>query len=135
MLFAVVSTPDRVLLFAIPPLLRDILDRLLRDVPGVNLLISVPGTTMSGAAIASEADVVIAEESVASPGAVCAMLERRPHTRALAVSHDGRTGVLYELRPHRHAIGDLSTEALLAGIATQAPCLQLLSEPSARPTP
>ena len=126
---------NRVLLFAIPPLLRDILDQLLSDVPGVDLVIAATEGSMSGAAIVGEADVVIADESVASPDAVCALLERRPRTRALAVSHDGRTGVLYELRPQRRAIGELSIESLLAGIARPASCPQLLSEPSPRPAP
>ncbi len=115
------AIPNRVLLFAMPPLLQDILELLLRDVPGVELLVDAPGTSLTTAASATSADVVIAEESAASPEAVCALLELRPHTRALAVAHDGRTGVLYELRPHRRVIGDLSPEALRAGIGPRVP--------------
>jgi hypothetical protein len=135
MLAAVVPNPNRVLLFAMPPLLHDIFDRLLSDVPGVQLIAGARDATLSGAAIAARADVVIAEESAASADEVCALLQHRPRTRALAVSHDGRTGVLYELRPQRFPIGDLSLDVVLAGIAPRASCQQLLREPSPRPTP
>jgi hypothetical protein len=136
MLGAVAAKPNRVLLFAMPPLLRDILASLLADLPGIELLQRAHRGSLLDAAIATDADVVIAEESTASPEEVGDLLELRPLTRALAVAHDGRAGVLYELRPHRHVIGELSVDSVLAAMTPRLPIpQQLLFEPSTRPTP
>jgi hypothetical protein len=110
-----------------PPLLRDILEQLLRGTPGVELL---PGnmiaTSLVEAAELADADIVIADEAAAQPDDVCALLELRPSTRALSVAHDGRTGVLFELRPHRHLIGDLSADAIRHAVRLGPPCAERL---------
>jgi hypothetical protein len=136
MLGVVTAKPSRVLLFAMPPLLRDILARLLADLPDTQLLPGAQRGGLKDATIAADADVVIAEESAASPEEVGVLLELRPLTRALAVSHDGRAGVLYELRPHRHVIGELSVDSVVAAIGPRRSLpQQLLFETSTRPTP
>jgi chemotaxis response regulator CheB len=136
MLGAVAATSSRVLLFAMQPLLRDILQKPLTELPGIELVSHERPGRLADAAIATRADVVIADESAASPEDVGLLLEARPLTRALAVSHDGRSGVLYELRPQRHAIGDLSVESVLAAM-TPPPSFpqQLVHESAPRPTP
>jgi hypothetical protein len=130
-------TPNRVLLYAMVPMLHDIFDQLLRGVPDVRLVAGAAGaTSLVEAATLADADVVIADEHAVRLDDVCALLARRNHTRALSVAHDGRTGVLFELRPHRHPIGDLSPDAVLAAVRSVPPCAeQLQPDPPPRPAP
>lgn len=117
------------------PMLHDIFDQLLRGVPGVKLFAGdASATSLVDATVLVNADIVIADEHCTQPDDVCALLERRPHTRALSVTHDGRTGVLFELRPHRHLIGDLSRDAVLAAVSPVRPCAERL-EPDRPPRP
>jgi hypothetical protein len=44
------------------------------------------------------------------------LLARAPRARMLAVSDDAAQAALYELRPHRTAIGDASPAALVAAL-------------------
>jgi hypothetical protein len=110
-------SPIRVLVFAMPRLLHDILDRLLTGAPEIAVLEGpLPGEDLMGAAVRANADVVIAAERSLARDAICGLLAARARTRLLAISHDGSGGVLYELRPHREAIGELSREAVLESI-------------------
>jgi hypothetical protein len=74
------------------------------------------------AADRSGADFVIAGAGRLAPDDVSRLLEVHPGIKVLAVSESGRQGLLYELRPHRVPIGDLSPAVLLATIrsASQA---------------
>ncbi|HEX8159630.1 MAG TPA: hypothetical protein VF526_19790 [Solirubrobacteraceae bacterium] len=102
--------------------MHDIFDQLLSDVPGVALLAAdASAASLADAATRADADIVIAAEHAAQPDEVCRLLQRRPHTRTLSVTHDGRSGVLVELRPHRHVIGDLSPDAVLAALEAERP--------------
>ena len=92
--------PTRVLIYPMPRLLHDILCQLLSDDPGVSVLRCPPGANSMAEAAAGDADLVIASEREAEPSGGVALL-RMPRARALAVTHDGQPGVLYELRPHR----------------------------------
>lgn len=125
-------SPRRVLLLAMPPLLHDILDQLLRDVPGVTLTADASAPSLADAAIRADVDIVIAGEQATEPDQVCALLQRRPHTRILSVTHEGRSGVLFELRPHRRVIGDLSPEAVLAAVDAGRSCAE---RPPTNPSP
>jgi uncharacterized NAD(P)/FAD-binding protein YdhS len=126
-------SPRRVLLLAMPPLLHDIFDQLLRDVPGVTLVAAdTSAPSLADAAMRADADVVIAGEQATEPDQVCALLQRHPHARMLSVTHDGRSGVLVELRPHRHVIGDLSPEAVLAAVDAGRSCAE---RPPINPSP
>ena len=49
------------------------------------------------------------------------LLFAAPHLRVLAVSNDGRTGLLYRLRPSRARLGEMSPAALLDAIRATAP--------------
>ncbi|MET0398111.1 MAG: hypothetical protein ABW277_15025 [Longimicrobiaceae bacterium] len=47
------------------------------------------------------------------------MLYRAPRSRVLALSSDARHAFLYELRPHRAALGELGRERLLAAVRAE----------------
>jgi hypothetical protein len=110
----------RVLILPLPRLLQDILHQLLTDVGDVEVLDDDGGAGLAEAAVRADADVVIAGERDAQPQDACALLRARPQTRALAVSADGRSGVIYELRPHREAIGELSAATVRRAVHAAA---------------
>jgi DNA-binding NarL/FixJ family response regulator len=47
------------------------------------------------------------------------LLSRRPEVKVMGVSADGRNAFMYELRPHRVALGALSAERLVEVIREQ----------------
>jgi hypothetical protein len=120
-----------------PRLLHDILRQLLADVDEVELV--DPPATNAGiveTAAQTHADLVIATEADAGPREATSLLARMPTTRALAVSHDGRSGVVYELRPVRRPLGELSAATLRQVVRATTPSFeQLLAEPTPRPAP
>ena len=47
------------------------------------------------------------------------LLERRPRLRILALTGQGREAILWELRPHRTSLGEISPETLLAAVSAE----------------
>jgi len=47
------------------------------------------------------------------------LLESRPRLRILALTGQGRETILWELRPQRTALGEISPETLLAAVAAE----------------
>jgi hypothetical protein len=112
----------RVLIFPLPRLLHDIIHELLSDVAGVELVDCPSGVGgIAEAAVQTNAHLVIASERQAQPQAARALLQRMPRAHALAVSHDGRSAVLYDLRPHRCPIGELSAATVRAAVRAASP--------------
>jgi hypothetical protein len=109
-------TPSRVLVFAMPRLLHDILDRLLTAATDVEVVDPRAGEDLVDAAVRTQADVVIAPETSVRQEAVCRLFASRARTRLLAISADGRRGDLYELCPQRRAIAELTADAILDSI-------------------
>lgn len=126
----------RVLIFSMPRLLDDILGSFFSDDAGVTVMSCPPGvTSMADAATMIDADVVIAAERDAGPREISYLLERMPHTRALTVADDGHTGVLYELRPHRRLIGELSADSVRSTIRQAGRRGEHFFESEPRPAP
>jgi hypothetical protein len=84
----------------------------------VSLLAAAPEVTVLEDADPDEAaDVVVLSQPDPENEAVpISMLLRSPRSRVLALAADARRAVLYELRPHRTALGELSPGALLAAV-------------------
>jgi hypothetical protein len=117
-----------------PRLLDDILGSLLRDEAGVAVVHCPPGaSSLAEAAAMTDPDVVIAAEQDTGVSEVSALLKRHPQACALTVSDDGHSGVLYELRPHRRAIGELSAEAVRSTIRQAGRRAELVFEPQPAP--
>lgn len=67
-----------------------------------------------------DADVVIlAAENEELPARGRTQLARRPVAKVLTIDRPGRSAYLYELRPHRTPLGEVSAETLLAAIGAQ----------------
>jgi hypothetical protein len=105
----------KVLFLPMPRLLSDILRALLVDIPDVEISeCSTGDNTIAQAAAIARADLVIASDEAAAPADVYRLMRSRDGARVLTVSHDGRSGEVYELRPHRSHIGELSADTLRA---------------------
>lgn len=109
----------RVALRVQPPVLHSLLVGLLSTDPEVQVL-----EDAAAADDANTADVVVlSQPDPENDSAALSMLYRSPRSRVLALGADARRSVLYELRPHRTPLGELSRESLLAavhGTATEA---------------
>lgn len=117
-----------------PRLLEDIIGSLFSDDAEVTVLRCPRGaTSLAEAGVLTDADVVIAAEQDAAPAEISALLQRLPQARALTVTDDGHSGVLYELLPHRRTIGQLSPDAVRSTIRQAARRTELVFEP--RPAP
>jgi DNA-binding NarL/FixJ family response regulator len=107
----------RIVLIDMSPLLREIVRETLAREP--DLL--VVGEHEAGVDVAAtverdEADfVIVGSEATASAG-VSSLVGGGRRLRALELHDDGREGVLYELRPHRVSLGEISPGALLRTI-------------------
>ncbi len=92
-----------------PPVLHSLLVSLLATDAEIRVL--------DPAAEPCAADVLLLSQPDPENEAVpISMLLRCPRSRVLALGADARRAVLYELRPHRTALGELSREALLAAV-------------------
>src|SRR5205823_1611243 len=70
-----------------------------------------------GEAVARDApDFVIVGSDGADEERVRELVSSAPGVRALQVHSDGKESVLYELRPHRVSLGEISSDTLLRAI-------------------
>ncbi|HEU0302439.1 MAG TPA: hypothetical protein VFR37_23470 [Longimicrobium sp.] len=100
----------RVALLVQPPVLHSLLAGMLADDPEVQVLDGDAGPPEA-------ADVVVLSQTdPENEAAPVSMLLRSPRSRVLALGTDARRAVLYELRPHRTPLGELSRQALLAAV-------------------
>jgi len=80
-----------------------------------------PGVNLLAALWAARPDIVILGLDDASAGPVSQrLLSLWPDLKVMGVSADGRSGCLYELRPHRVPLGDLSAHGLVEAIRQRA---------------
>jgi hypothetical protein len=107
----------RIVLIDMPPLLRDIVRDAVSRQPDLDLVAEHDAGGLSEWVAIDEPDFVIVGTAAASEtvrsvvGAGCGI-------RALEVRSDGKESVLYELRPHRVPLGEISPETLVRTIRT-----------------
>jgi len=71
---------------------------------------------------ATEADVIILQLDDSELPAECgALFDARPRIRLLGVAGDGRRTFLYDLRPQRTALGEVSPQRLVDAIRAAVP--------------
>jgi hypothetical protein len=109
--------PVRILLGGMSPLLLDMLHHVVASEPNMAVVGRVGDADLLAAARRTRADVVFVGQKVRDERERYGqLLLRRPRLRVLAIAHDGRTGSLYELRPRRVPLGELSADALCRAI-------------------
>jgi len=118
-----VASPIRIVLASLPRMLGEIVRKVLGTAADLEIVDTVASLEELGSALAVHAaDVVIA--GVSRPdgrGKFDALLRAHPAVRVFSLESDGRETVLYELRPHSVALGNVSPEALVAAIRATAP--------------
>ncbi len=99
----------RVLLLEVPRLLRGILEHAIEVDRGCELLKDVGRDLSTWAEQAQQPDVVILGLSAAEDVAlVLALFARWPQAQVITVMHAGDEAAVYELRPRRRALGEVS---------------------------
>ena len=108
----------RVLLAQMPNMLGDIIGQILVSMPDVMLVERIgDGKDLLTAVRRTRANVVLAERGADDERETYApLLYARPRLRIIAVAGDGSTGLLYELRPQRIAVGEMSADALAKAV-------------------
>jgi hypothetical protein len=102
-------------------MLRDLVTRLLSDYEDIEVMPAQHGTPLTQVIDETGARFLIVGNGDAELGAACtSLLEERPHVRALAIVEDGRRSFLFEMRPHRISLGELSPEALVSAVRSPA---------------
>jgi hypothetical protein len=99
-----------------PRILREIIEQAVADESDMEI-VEVGGrdVPLRQAVESSEADFVIAGADY-DFGEVARVLEERPRLRVLAVAGHGREAFLYELRPMRTPLGEVSPRTIVDAI-------------------
>jgi hypothetical protein len=96
-----------------PSLLLDILHHVVELTPDMTIVGHTADSDLAGAARRARADVVlVGEEARPETPEYGALLQARPGLKLLAISNDGKSGTLYEMRPHKITLGEISAETL-----------------------
>lgn len=103
---------SHLLLVDMPRMLRDIVVDALSKADDVDVVGEVDGDRAREVVQTTSVDFVITGRDDARLAAE--LLESRPCVKVLAMIDDGRESALYELRPERVALGELSAQRLVA---------------------
>ena len=99
------------------PLLRDIVRKAISHEPDLEVVAEHEADVDVRAALArDDPDFVIVGSEVTAHASVASVVEDNCRVRALELQDDGKESVLYEFRPHRVALGELSSDTLLQTI-------------------
>jgi hypothetical protein len=110
----------RIVLVDMPLLLREIVRDTLAREPDLDVVAEHEADVdVRGAVGETDADLLIvgAEATTARMG-VASVVGAQRGIRAIELQSDGKESVLYELRPHRVSLGEMSPETLLRTIRT-----------------
>lgn len=108
----------RVALVELPPLLHDIVIRVVADQADLEVLGQYRHyEELLVSDNESAPDVIVIGIGDGDVNGICGrLLARHPQVKIVAVGGDGRRVFLYDLRPHRVAVGEVSPEELLQAI-------------------
>jgi len=111
----------RIVMAEIPRMLSDIVREAVANEPDMTVVGEfTKRAALSEVLTADGADVVIVGASQAEESAVPhQILFTSPHIRVLMLETTGRRAVMYELRPHRTPLEDVSRQRLLEAIRQQ----------------
>ena len=110
--------PIDVILIDLPGMLSDILEAILERDSSVRIAAHLRSAGALATAVASSpVDVaIVGGDGGSLAAAVRDLLCERPALRVLTVGSDGREASLYELRPHRTPLGEVSAAELLEAV-------------------
>jgi DNA-binding NarL/FixJ family response regulator len=103
--------PTRIAFIDLPQMLREILKNVLGAQPDLRVVAEFPSdVSLTAAATRSSADVLIAGLSEAGDEDLDQVVTTYPRIKVLAIEAGGRSMFLYELRPRRVTVGEVSPE-------------------------
>jgi hypothetical protein len=98
------------------PLLREIVrDAIVRE-PDFELVAEHEEIDVRSAVELDDPDFIILGENAAADQNLRSLVGAGSGLRALEVQSDGKESVLYELRPHRISLGEISSDTLVRAI-------------------
>jgi len=106
----------RIVLIDMAPLLRDIVREAIRREPDLDIVAEHDDIDVRAAVELDDPDFIIVGEDAAVQQDVRRLVGAHHGLRALEVQSDGRDSVLYELRPHRISLGEVSSDTLVRAI-------------------
>lgn len=108
----------RVFLAGMPPLLHDIVRDALRNQADMELVGDFgEGDAVSTALKNGDVDVVILGARQPDDYAIAGrVFIDAPRSKVLAIATSGRSAVMYQLRPHKKMLGDVSPQSLIDAI-------------------
>ena len=107
----------RIVLIDMSPLLRDIVRSAITGEPDLEVVAEHEADVDVATALERDhADFVIVGSDVVAHSSVASAVASNCRVRALELYADGKESVLYEFRPHRVALGELSSDTLLRTI-------------------
>jgi DNA-binding NarL/FixJ family response regulator len=103
-------------------MLREIVEAVLSGQPGIDVVRGgESGASLVEAVDAAGASCVIIGNGESELAEACtAMVRERPRVKAMAIVNGGRQSFLYELRPYRVALGEVSPQALIDAVRSTA---------------
>jgi DNA-binding NarL/FixJ family response regulator len=111
----------RIVLAGMPMMLLDIISEIVSSEPDLTVVEKIgEGSDVGAAARRVRADVVVVQQSSDEPQTAEAALLSEQQFRVIALADDGHRGFLYELRPHRVPLGEISAGGLVAAIRAAA---------------
>jgi len=106
-----------ILLAGVPPLLVDILRHIVASEPDMTVVGRVGDGDLFAAAQRTGADVIlIGQKANDNREQYNDLLLRQARLKVLTIADDGKTGSLYELRPQRIPLSEVSADVLCAAI-------------------
>jgi DNA-binding NarL/FixJ family response regulator len=112
------SQPVRILLVDMPRLVRDMVENAARSDPGVEVVGVLRDADAIGAASAGDAEVIVVgvEQRELPAGCRALLDERAAGLRLLGIEAGDGGAYLYELRPRRSPLGELSPAEVVDAI-------------------
>jgi DNA-binding NarL/FixJ family response regulator len=108
--------PVRILLADMAPMLLSIIRSIVADQPDIEVVgeLSEPTGLQAIVERTGATMVIVGHDRPDPPDAFGELLARTPPVPVLAITDEGRAAVLYDLRPQRIPIGELSAARLVA---------------------
>ena len=109
----------RILLVELPPMLRDIIAETIAMEPDMEVVAEVPdASSLMSSFERTEVGVVVVGRD--DPSLASMLLAQHPQLKILAVANHGRESSLYEMRPQREPLGEISPQRLVEEIRKAA---------------
>jgi hypothetical protein len=111
----------------------DILHHIVAAGPNMAVVGVVTDGDLPGAIRRTRADVVVVgQDPQGERDSYLPLLLRHPRVKVLAITDNGKSGALYELRPRRIFLGEISARTLANAIGRRAPLSSETTTPRTR---